>query len=176
MNEDESVDANLPSCMGVEQGQFFVCSRNLMLKYNPDSHFWKGFMNSNIDKLLVDHLSVMNGGSTPVAVQGELMGPGIQGNREGFNDYRVYLFNIAFGVDESTFTLLEALCEATGVNVVPRVGEPTAVFKESLEWILRASEGHSINHKVREGIVWKRVDGHDSFKSISNKFLLKGGD
>jgi hypothetical protein len=39
------------------------------------------------------------------------------------------------------------------------------------------AEGASINHKIREGLVWKcNTDPSFSFKTISNQFLLKGGD
>jgi hypothetical protein len=42
---------------------------------------------------------------------------------------------------------------------------------------LAFAEGPSINHKIREGLVWKcNEDPSFSFKTISNQFLLKGGD
>jgi hypothetical protein len=37
--------------------------------------------------------------------------------------------------------------------------------------LLKFAEGRSINNAVREGLVFKRVDGKFSFKVISNKFL-----
>ena len=63
------------------------------------------------------------------------------------------------------------------VNIehVPIVGGgslPTANIDE----LLAIAEGPSINNKVREGVVYKAVDGSFSFKTISNKFLLKGGN
>jgi hypothetical protein len=34
------------------------------------------------------------------------------------------------------------------------------------------ADGPSLNNPIREGIVYKRVDGRFSFKVISNNFLL----
>jgi hypothetical protein len=42
--------------------------------------------------------------------------------------------------------------------------------------LLLKAEGPSLNHPIREGNVYKRLDGRFSFKAISNKFLLKSGD
>jgi hypothetical protein len=39
--------------------------------------------------------------------------------------------------------------------------------------LLKLAEGPSINHPVREGLVWKRLDGKFSFKTIANNFLLE---
>ena len=53
------------------------------------------------------------------------------------------------------------------------VGEKVEVVEEGLA----LAEGPSINHKIREGLVWKcNEDPSFSFKTISNQFLLKGGD
>lgn len=53
----------------------------------------------------------------------------------------------------------------------------TAKLKDTLgitniEQLLKFAEGPSINNPVREGLVFKRVDGGFSFKAISNEFLL----
>ena len=42
--------------------------------------------------------------------------------------------------------------------------------------LLDFAEGKSLNHPIREGLVFKRMDGQFSFKAISNKFLLKEKD
>jgi hypothetical protein len=46
----------------------------------------------------------------------------------------------------------------------------------SVEEGLALAEGPSINHKIREGLVWKcNEDPNFSFKAINNTFPLKGG-
>jgi hypothetical protein len=42
--------------------------------------------------------------------------------------------------------------------------------------LLEYAEGPSLNHPVREGVVFKRMDGGFSFKAISNSFLMKEKD
>ena len=55
--------------------------------------------------------------------------------------------------------------------------DPRAKAPESVEAGLALAEGPSITHKIREGLVWKcNTDPGFSFKTISNQFLLKGGD
>ena len=44
---------------------------------------------------------------------------------------------------------------------------------DNIDKLLQLAEGQSINAKVREGIVFKRLDGKFSFKIINNEFLLK---
>ncbi|MCX7596579.1 MAG: hypothetical protein N2235_23085, partial [Fischerella sp.] len=43
---------------------------------------------------------------------------------------------------------------------------------QNVEQLLKFAEGKSINHPVREGLVFKRADGKFSFKAISNLYLL----
>jgi hypothetical protein len=42
--------------------------------------------------------------------------------------------------------------------------------------LLKDAEGPSLNHAIREGKVYKSMDGQFSFKAISNAFLLKEKD
>ena len=42
--------------------------------------------------------------------------------------------------------------------------------------LLAFAEGPSLVHAVREGLVFKRIDGQFSFKAISNAFLTKEKD
>jgi len=41
-----------------------------------------------------------------------------------------------------------------------------------IDGLLKYACGWSLNHPVREGVVFKRIDGQFSFKVINNKFLL----
>jgi hypothetical protein len=63
-----------------------------------------------------------------------------------------------------------------GLDHVPVLGTDWKA-PASVEEGLALAEGPSINHKIREGLVWKcNEDPSFSFKIISNQFLLKGGD
>lgn len=148
------------------QEELRVCSRNLELKINEE----------NADNTFVA-MAMQIGGQIPegIAVQGELMGPGIQKNREGFKEHRFFVFDI-FDIQKQEYlkpSERRAMCEEIGLEHVPVIGTDWNA-PESVAAGLELAEGPSINHKVREGLVWKcNEDPSFSFKTISNKFLLK---
>ena len=107
------------------------------------------------------------------------MGPGIQGNPEGFNQYKFFAFNL-FDIKDQRYLPFDeavALFDEAEVDYVPILGEAIKPFQRfsGVDEILKFSDISSINAKIAEGIVWKSVglDNPISFKSISNRFLLK---
>jgi RNA ligase (TIGR02306 family) len=151
-----------------KDGEMGVCSRNIDLKMDQEGN---AFVDA-AKRLLGALLPPVN-----IAIQGELMGPGVQGNREGFSEHRFFVFDV-WDIDEQRYWKPEdvrALCHAQGLSHVPVLVESFTLEGlgiESIESALRYAEGGSINHAVREGVVFKRVDGRFSFKAISNVFLL----
>lgn len=143
-----------------------VCSRNLELKVNDEN---KG--NTLVAMALKYGHRLPNG----VAVQGEVMGPGIQGNREGFKEHRFFVFDI-YDIDHQFYIdsiSRQVACNDYGVDMVPVI-DARATAPNSVEEGLALAEGPSINHKIREGLVWKcNSDPNFSFKVINNQFLLK---
>ena len=157
-------------------GEIGVCSRNLNLKLDQEGNT---FVDTAKRIGLLDKLSTLG---CNIAVQGELMGVGIQGNRENINGrHRFFVFDI-WDADKQEYmspTDRYALCEELGVETVPVLHTDTtleALGLVDLQSILDFAEGPSLTHKIREGVVFKRVDGQFSFKAISNTFLLKGGN
>lgn len=151
------------------ENELRVCSRNLELKINEE----------NKDNTLVA-IALKIGDKIPngLAFQGEVMGPGIQGNREGFKEHRFFVFDI-FDIQKHEYFepySRVVTCDSLEIEHVPLLGEDWKA-PESVEAGLALAEGPSINHKIREGLVWKcNEDPSFSFKTISNQFLLKGGD
>lgn len=147
-------------------GELRVCSRNLELQINED----------NIENSFVQ-MAMKIGGQIPegFAFQGELMGPGIQGNREAFKEHQFFVFDI-FDIEKQEYLKpaeRRIMCVEAGLDHVPVIGEQWNA-PESVVQGLELAEGPSINHKIREGLVWKcNKDPSFSFKTISNKFLLK---
>lgn len=155
--------------------EIICCSRNLQLKYDPDSHFWKSAENSGIIQMLRDI-------QQNLAVQGECIGPGIQQNKEGLHGFRFFVFSI-FNIDEQSYyewDKIELVCHHCNVaDLVPVVSDIRFPFKtfETVDEMLEHADGPSLNAKTREGIVWKCLDDPNlSVKAISNKFLLAGKD
>lgn len=151
------------------EGELRVCSRNMELKISEE----------NADNTFVK-MALEIGDKIPegLAFQGELMGEGIQGNREGFKGHKFFVFDIFDVKTHEYFNPIDRVetCVGLGLEHVPILGTDWNA-PESVASGLELAEGPSINHKVREGIVWKcNEDQGFSFKCISNKFLLKGGD
>lgn len=152
-------------------GAVGVCSRNLDLQLDQEG-------NTFVDMAKKSGLLEILPNLGNIAIQGELMGPGIQGNREGFPDTRMFIFDI-FNIDTGNYvapelrhTLLSGLLpKVRDVYVAPvvRIGK---IESEDVFGLLEQADGESINNSVREGLVFKRMDGQFSFKVISNKFLL----
>ena len=138
-------------------GEFSVCGRNWQLAEDQTNSHWR------VVHLLSLHERLPSLGRS-LAVQGELVGPGIQKNRYGLKEPTVFVFNV-YDIEASSYldkSAMEAVSEQLGLQTVP------------------SAEGKSVlNPKAeREGLVWVHGSGDDriSFKTISNRFLAKGGD
>ena len=149
------------------EGELRVCSRNLELLINDE----------NKDNTFVA-MALEIGNSIPegFAFQGEVMGEGIQGNREGIKGHRFIVFDI-FDIQKHEYLSpvnRRDMCNQLGIEHVPVIGTDWKA-PNSVEEGLVLAEGPSIHHKIREGLVYKcNEDPSFSFKIISNKFLLKG--
>ena len=153
-----------------------VCSRNLELKINDenkDNAFVRTFRNSG---LMDAFLRV----GRNIAVQGELMGPGIQGNREQLKELHLFVFEI-YDIDEGRYLSAEEREEMLFIlknegftgSEVPIIARKAKLPFKTLDELLMFAEGPSLKHAIREGLVYKRADGKFSFKTISNLYLIK---
>lgn len=182
-----TADESDPSLVQIQSG---VCSRNLWLKVNEENAS-NTLVSVAVKSGLLGILEDMaRNGDGNFAVQGEIMGPGIQGNRENLKTHQFFVFDIQ-NVDEGAYldpgarSLLMLDLYARGVNPemvkhVPIVAHSAELLDtlgiKNVEDLLKFADGKSLNHQVREGLVFKRIDGGFSFKAISNQFLLKGGE
>lgn len=148
---------------------FGVCSRNLDLKETEGNSFWSIARSKELIDKLVSY-------GKNIAIQGELIGEGIQGNPYKIKGLDFYLFNI-FDIDKQEYLNpidRRALADELSIQHVPVLGKDMPTM-ESVSEYLDFAEGKSVLNASteREGIVFKSVDGKVSFKAISNKFLLK---
>jgi hypothetical protein len=113
-------------------------------------------------------------------VQGELMGPGVQGNREGLTVPQLFVYYI-FDIDTQQYLLpsekreVIAALTVLGFNgdKVPVVSDDIPLPSSNVADLLKFADGPSLKNPVREGLVWKSNVTDFSFKTISNQFLLK---
>lgn len=115
-----------------------------------------------------------------LAIQGEMIGPKFNGNRDRNKETHFRVFRI-FDITEQKFVTPEiryAICKFLGLEHV-KVIETCQIFHKlkSIDEFLAYADGQTDNGLPREGVVFKRVDdGSVSFKAVSNKYLLKNGD
>lgn len=160
------------------EGVFGVCSRNLDLREEGGDSYWAMAKELDLPAKLPDGF----------AVQGELVGPGIQGNEMGLTKKTLYLFNAwdIKGQKYLDYVEFVSFAASLGVEIVPMVSinwvenKPTSVD----EWLAFASALNYPNGKPAEGAVIRpmteryspALDGRLSFKVISNRFLLATGE
>jgi RNA ligase (TIGR02306 family) len=152
-------------------GEVGVCSRNLDLKRNPDNSLWRAAIKYDLEEKLKI-------GGRNIAIQGELVGNGIQGNIY-FLVYDIY--DIDAGCYLTPFSRAAFVAEHK-LNHCPILAY-SAVLTDTLgitnmEQVLKFAEGKSVMGMIgceREGLVFKCHERSVSFKSISNKYLLKHG-
>lgn len=130
--------------------------------------------------------------------QGELCGPGIQGNKLGLKEKEWFIFNVYISktgtydsyVKVDIGTMVD-ICGDFGLRVVPIVATADKFdFKENtdidtiVENLLKYADTFKYRNyfedaspnQIVEGLVFRMNDMTNSFKVISNKFLLKGGE
>lgn len=159
-----------------------VCSRNLDLVLD-ESNAHNTFIRMARESGLLD--AVTNSGRN-IAVQAELCGEGIQGNREAIKGHKLFVFDV-FDIDAQAYIapverralvaeLLKS-CDTKLIQHIPVLDEAFVIpVGATVRDMLDAAEGASLVHPIREGDVYKRNDGTGSFKAISNRFLLKEND
>ena len=159
----------------LRDGEFGVCSRNLELKPSETNSLWKVAVRNDLELKL-------RRANRNLALQGELIGEGIQGNPYKQKGQEFFLFDI-YDIDTSKyFTPAErkAFVEEHDIKHVPVLAFGAELADtlgvNSIDGILRFAEGKSVMGMIgceREGVVFKSKAMQCSFKAISNKFLLR---
>ena len=156
----------------VNQGYDGVCSRNLDLKQDDNNSFWKIAIQERIHDRIREVFGPRN-----IALQGELIGPGIQGNKYNLQELKFYLFDI-FDIDRQVYISAKErheLCFQMVLTHVPVMTVRSLDKDVTVASLLKLAEGPSfLNLTVeKEGYVYKNANNPNmSFKTISNAFLL----
>ena len=183
----------------LKDGLFGICSRNLDLC--PPEPFVPGMImcpdgierpkQENTHWKVARELQLeerMREFGENIALQGELIGEGIQKNRYGLKGQTVLFFNV-FDIDKYKYYRYDRFAERIfqfGLKTVPIVSKATGFnLLPTMDEMLKYAEDFSIlNPKIqREGVVIRPIEdivhpkyGRISFKIISNKFLLKNDE
>ena len=165
----EKLEGSSMTCYMID-GEFGVCSRNMDLKRDENNTFWRVAIEQSIEN------KMRTLASDNYAIQGELIGPGIQGNIYNLNKHTFRVFDI-YDIDAGEYVFPETrhqIVEALGLTHVPLIG--FLAIQANMDYLLETAEGKSLlnDKQEREGLVYKAAQGQFSFKAISNKYLLKG--
>ncbi|MNR71808.1 RNA ligase [compost metagenome] len=159
------------SCtFAVLDGELHVCSREVDYLEDAQNPMWKLARELDIEAKLKARFG-------NVALQGELVGPGIEGNhyeltKHEFRLFRVYLVESGRWM---TPTERRSLAAELGIGHVPVVAEALVLDETtSAQTLLAMADGASqLNPKKRrEGLVFKSGAPAFSFKAVSNAYLL----
>lgn len=163
-----------------------ISTKRMARKYKIDSSSW---MDVCKRYAMEERLRALG---LNIAIQGEIIGPRIQGNKYRVNKNKFYVFNV-FDIDEKSYLdpflvsqVVERINQLICAEPVEEVPLLNIVYYEdikdipSLEEIILGSEIKSTIKQDRwaEGRVFKWVDTNGyfskkSFKSINNQFLLE---
>lgn len=170
-------------------GEFNICSRNFMLKFKEDEEVKSNNVKHYYDMaVMYDLENKMKELNRNLAVQGEIVGVNINGNRLKMDHLEYRVFNI-FDIDRQrylTFDDMTEVCDKLGLQTVP------LLFKGSYDEMCRFFNVEQLTVKTllnyadsleysegnpAEGVVIKTDDYNHriSFKTISNNYLLKYG-
>lgn len=162
------------------KGEFGVCSRNLDLKEDPNNAFWATAIAEDINAQMMSIDPYWDW-----AIQGELIGPGIQGNIYKLNkpEFRVFdIYDIQMG-DYMKPEARRRLVDTMGLKHVPVLVANGSLYDTlgitDIPQLLKFAEGKSVMGDVnteREGLVFKEVNGGMTFKVISNSYLCNQKD
>ena len=163
---------------GKKKHEFYICSRNVVFD-KPD----KGcYYETNVYTEMAEKYHFEDVLAALVekydlewaTLQGETYGMGIQKREYGLKEHDFAGFNLIFS-DRGRLNSVEAkeILTEYGIPWVPIVDEHFVLPDTVEELLTIATDKSVIDGGMREGLVFRSVDGVKSFKAVSNEFLMK---
>lgn len=169
---------------GLKKAQYFVCSRNVVFdnpkaeqrNYYKDTigNIWQEMsvkynMEEKLAKLLEQRPT-----AEWVTIQAETFGAGVQKRDYGMKEHDLRAFNLIFSDCGRVGTLeMKRILDAIGIPSVPIISEGMTLpstIEELREFVHSAPS--AIDGEMKEGIVFRSLDGADSFKCVDPEFLV----
>lgn len=176
----EKLDGSSATYYIDEDGVFHAMSRNVDLARDENNLWWKMSDKYNIEEKLLmlwaddEFRKICPKG---FCIRGEIVGPGVNGNKLKLEEHRFYVYNLYDVATNSYAPSKDRLDMVQQLNLlhVP-VHQDIVKFTGTFEKLIEAADGKSvINPEIkREGIVMKSVtDPNFTFKVVSNEWLLE---
>lgn len=162
----------------VNNQEFGVCTRNLELVEDPENTIWKIARESDIE-------SKLRATGTNIAVQGEVIGEGVQGNPLKLRGQSIKFFNVV-DIDRREYLSFDKFMEfmrKLALETVPVIAVDYRLENDINALVKMATRKSLVCPDVwAEGIVIRPliecidpVIGRVSFKAVNPEFLLKTG-
>jgi hypothetical protein len=152
---------------------FGVCSRNFQLYKIDNSSYWDVAKRLQIKNKMIALISQYD--HDHIVLQGEIIGPKIQGNKYQRSENEFHAFNLFFDDEQCNNQLLNEVMGMMELFTVPLLQDTklAPTIKENLE----LANGPSVfPNTIREGVVLRNYKLGLSFKIVSPEFLLKHGE
>ena len=165
--------------------EFYICSRNVNFDKpeKAENCFYetnvyiemaeKYNMESVLRNILENHPEFEF-----VTIQGETYGANIQKRDYGLTGHDFMAFNLIFGYKDgrverlNPIDMTSILVNTYNIPCVPVLD--TIILPETMDEMIAYANGKSlVDGGMREGVVLRTLDGVESFKSVSNDFLIK---
>ena len=165
--------------------EFYICSRNV--NFDKPEKAENCFYETNVYIEMAEKYNMENVlrnilENHPefefVTIQGETYGANIQKRDYGLTGHDFMAFNLIFGYKDGRIERLNPidmtsiLVNTYNIPCVPVLD--TIILPETMDEMIAYANGKSlVDGGMREGVVLRTLDGVESFKSVSNDFLIK---
>lgn len=165
--------------------QYYICSRNVCFD-KPEKNE-KLFYDTNIYEEMAQKYDIKNKLRKIleehkdwdfITIQGETFGPSVQKRNYNLKEREFNAFNLVYGTKENSYIRMNSidmkkLLDNYQIPSVPILNEHYKLPQTIEEMINYADGPSTIDGDLREGVVLRTYDGVNSFKAVSNQFLLK---
>lgn len=157
-----------------KDGSFQICSRNTIVFNSQTGKEAPHFLRDVAKKY--DIQNKMKTLGRTFAIQGEVMGPKIQGNIYQLPELELRVFSV-FDIEAQeylNYTEMQNIVGKLGLTMVPVLKVNTNLINDIKYWVEYSKGKSQINPKIlREGVVIRSMNDNFSFKSINPEYLLK---
>ena len=169
--------------------EFYVCSRNVCFDkpekekklFYETNVYTEMAIKYNVEEVLKNMLKTHSEFEF-VTIQGETYGKSVQQRDYHMNNVDFKAFNLIFGYKDGTTKRLnpremtEILTNTYNIPCVPILNEHFKLPNSIDEMVAYADGDSVIDGDYREGVVLRTIDGINSFKAVSNTYLINKGE
>ena len=159
----------------------YVCSRNVR-QLTPDQKNFHTEIEGNVYWMMAEKYHIfdflkrylLENNLEYVCLQGETAGPNLQGNPHKFKEICFFGYNfIRSDTGRMDSVGAAKICGLNGIPWVP-IADEHYILPDDMETLKLDADGPCIaGEGLREGWVYRSLDGQKSFKNVSRQYLLK---